>query len=241
MTLEQIYNTQAYIEQHYHETIAVSRLESISHYSYRNLQRVFKSVYGETIGAYQSRLKVENAYKKLLFTQATISDIALEVGYADLQALRKAFVKRFGFPPSQARAEKQALFTVEPMVAHLTTSLTPSFEHLPAVKVYYQSVKTDYDKLQIDQLWDRLMNQPIPGKGCEYYGLINDEPLITEGTVCRYDACISGIDQLDEIPQKSILGGRYAKFVHEGSYDLIDATYDRIFGGWLFTNQYRGF
>ena len=42
MTLTQIYNTQDYIEAHYNELIAVSTLEKISCYSYRNLQRVVR-------------------------------------------------------------------------------------------------------------------------------------------------------------------------------------------------------
>ncbi len=120
MTLEHIYNTQSYIQEHYNRPLSISHLEQLSCYSYRNLQRIFKSVYGETLGAYQSRLKCDHAFKKILFSQLPISDIALEVGYADLQTLRKAFKKRYGFPPSGARQNREALL----------------LEDLPAIELY---------------------------------------------------------------------------------------------------------
>lgn len=233
MTLTQIYNTQAYIEAHYNELIAVSTLEKISCYSYRNLQRVFKSVYGETMGAYQTRLKVENAYKRIIFSSASISDIALEVGFSDLQALRKAFTKRYDFSPSHARKEKPALLQSDLPDFSLASPLIPTIVSLPPLDIYYQSIKTDYDNFEIDQLWDRLMTYDFPHFDMQYYGVINDEPLITDSIHCRYDAGVTQADQKGELPQKTIASGRYAQFVHQGDYNKIDLSYDAIFGHWL--------
>ena len=61
--------------------LSVKELEDISHYSYRNIQRIFKYSCGETIGAFQQRLKVENAYKRILYTQENLTSIAIEVGF----------------------------------------------------------------------------------------------------------------------------------------------------------------
>ncbi len=233
MTLTQIYNTQAYIEAHYNESIAVQTLEQISFYSYRNLQRVFKSVYGETMGAYQTRLKVENAYKRIIFSSDSISDIALEVGFSDLQALRKAFTKRYGYSPSHARREKPTLLRSDLPAYSLAAPLSPTIITLPPLDIYYQSIKTDYNNFEIDQLWDRLMTYDFPHVGNQYYGVINDEPLITDSIHCRYDAGVTQSDQKGELPRKTIAGGKYAQFVHEGDYDQIDQIYDAIFSDWL--------
>lgn len=233
MTLTQIYNTQAYIEAHYNELIGTQTLENISCYSYRNLQRVFKSVYGETMGAYQTRLKVENAYKKLIFSSTSISDIALEVGFSDLQALRKAFAKRYGYSPSHARKEKPALLRSDEPNFSLATPLQPSIVSLAPLDIYYQSIKTDYDNLEIDQLWDQLMNCDFPHFDMQYYGVINDEPLITDSIHCRYDAGVTHADQKGELPMKTVGGGHYAQFVYQGGYHQIDRFYDAIFSHWL--------
>ena len=97
-----LYPLLEFIEQHCHETIEPAVLEQLSFYSYRNLQRIFKSLFGETIGAYQKRIRLEKAAKRLHYSDKSISDIAFEVGYSDLQAFRKAFKKQFGEGASRA-------------------------------------------------------------------------------------------------------------------------------------------
>jgi|GEM_PF-1739300 len=61
MGLEKIQHIIKYIEEHYHQNISVQKLEHISNYSYRNVQRVFKAVFKELLGAFQKILKLENA------------------------------------------------------------------------------------------------------------------------------------------------------------------------------------
>ena len=65
-------NTLSFIEKNYNSPISIKDLERISFYSYRNIQRIFKYSCGETIGAYQKRLRVENAYKLILYTKKTL-------------------------------------------------------------------------------------------------------------------------------------------------------------------------
>ena len=110
MSLNGVLNTIHFIEKHYNKPISVQDLERVSHYSYRNIQRIFKYSCGETIGNYQQRLKVENAYKLILYTQNPLSDIALSVGFESLAAFSKAFKHRFGVSPKQARQTKPDLF-----------------------------------------------------------------------------------------------------------------------------------
>ena len=78
-----------FIDANYHKKIAIDQMETIACHSYRNLQRVFQAIFNETIGEYQKRLRLEKAYKLLVYTLTDISDIALKVGYADLQSLER--------------------------------------------------------------------------------------------------------------------------------------------------------
>lgn len=237
MTLEHIYNTQSYIQEHYSQPLSIGRLEQLSCYSYRNLQRIFKSVYGETIGAYQSRLKCDHAFKKILFSQIAIADIALEVGYADLQALRKAFKKRYGFPPSEARQNRTALLQDDlPQIA-LQPAPAPELVHLESQQIYYLSKRTAYETWEIDALWDELLAHELEEGEVRYFGILNDEPLITNDIHCRYDAAITQADTSQQLPTKWLKGGLHARFQHQGSYDHIATTYDAIFRDWILQTE----
>lgn len=237
MTVEHIYNTQSYIQANYNKRLSIDQLEQISCYSYRNLQRIFRSVYGETMGAYQSRLKCDHAFKKILFSTAAIADIALEVGYADLQALRKAFKKRYGFPPSEARNNKTALLLENLPALELRPPPTPEIIHLETQHLYYLSKQTAYETREIDELWDELLAHEFAGEVSHYYGILNDEPLITDDIHCRYDAAVTQADLHHQLPTKQLKGGPHARFQHLGSYDDIEKTYDAIFRDWILQTE----
>lgn len=147
MSLEKIQHIIKYIEEHYNQDISIQKLEQLSNYSYRNVQRVFKNIFNESLGAFQKRLKLENAYKKLIYTLDPITDVAYSVGFDSLQSFSKSFKKQF-----------------------------------------------------------------------------------------RYEACIDQETANKEFFSTHILGGRYAKYIHKGSYSLIEDTYRRIYRSWLFSS-----
>lgn len=238
MNLEHIHSTLSLIESHYNTLISIKDLERVSFYSYRNIQRIFKYTCGETIGAYQKRLKIENAYKLILYTNENLSWIALEVGFDNIASFSKAFKQYFGISPKEARLNKPVLFQKNAIVPLASASvLTPEIVYLPTLKVYYQSTKTHYLNDDIEALWSAFMTYDFPEKSTSFYGVIVDEPLITDKIKCRYDACASMPSPHKTLPSKTIFGGKYAKFLHHGSYDTLDDTYTKIYAGWILTTQ----
>lgn len=105
--LNRIQKTIAYIEENFAREITSGEIEDIACYSYRNFQRVFMKLFGETLSGFQKRLRLENAYKKLLYTTEKISSIALEVGYYNLQSFSKAFHKEYGISPQKHEKIRQ--------------------------------------------------------------------------------------------------------------------------------------
>ncbi len=52
----------------------------------------------------------------------------------------------------------------------------------------------------------------------------------------RYDACVTvdrDVKPEGEVSLKTIAGGKYAIFMHQGPYELFQKTYDQIFKDWL--------
>ncbi|WP_288437131.1 AraC family transcriptional regulator [uncultured Chryseobacterium sp.] len=233
-----IYRVISFIEKNYDQPVSVKELEDISHYSYRNIQRIFKYSCGETIGAFQQRLKVENAYKRIIYTHESLTSIAIEVGFANIASFSKAFKQHFGISPKAAKLSKEKLLCEE-MIIPVTSDilLEPEIIYLKPLQVYYQSVKTYYNNEEIEVLWEQFMKNEFPDPGTEYYGVIADEPLIRTEINCRYDACASEPSVLKKLPSKTILGGRYARFIHTGSYQTIDETYSKIYSRWILNSD----
>lgn len=231
-----VYRTLSFIEQNYAQVISIPELEDVSHYSYRNIQRIFRYTCGETIGAYQKRLRVENAYKMMLYSNHHISAIALQVGFANLASFSKAFKQHYQLSPKQAKLQKIPLLAkadIFPIEA--TQELKPEILYVPAVKVYYRSAFINYEHEEIESVWDQFMKLLSPSKEQEFYGIIADEPIIRESLTCRYDTCCSMPSKDTALPFKTIAGGRYAQFSHYGDYENIEETYIKIYSGWILT------
>lgn len=233
-----VYNTINLIAQNYDQVITIQQLEEVSHYSYRNIQRIFRFTCGETIGSYQKRLRVENAYKMMLYTTDPIASIALKVGFANVASFSKAFKQHFGMAPREAKGQKQpllakaAIFPVENPLP-----LKPEIIYIPAITVYYTSAFINYIAEEIEPQWELFMQNSFPVNGNEFYGIIADEPLLREKLSCRYDTCASQPSLTRKLSTKTIAGGKYAQFSHYGSYDTIEETYSQIYAGWILTNK----
>lgn len=233
-----------YIEQQYNSSIQAKELEAISFYSYRNLQRIFKALFGETIGAYQQRLRLENAAKLMHYSNKSLSTIALEVGYADLQAFRKAFKKKYGLAPS---LQRPILIELLHSIQHKknytaldTSGLNAQSVSLAPIPVVFQTYRGAYEHHALEKLWeqfyDSCLRLSIPI--VQQYGLVFDDIDITQPSFCRYDACLAVPANFsnDSMPCKKIGGQHYWRFNHQGAYEQIEQTYDAIFGTWLLEN-----
>jgi AraC family transcriptional regulator len=226
-------STRDFIEKHYNKRIEVRALETVSGYSYRNLQRVFKYKFGETIGVYQQRLKMEKATKLLLYTKENLTVIASEVGFENLAGFSKAFKKWFGISPKQIRDQKATLFqqiefeSASPCIPH------PELVYIKPVQVYFQGVFTAYCNDEIEALWSSFLQHGFMPKSSSFYGEIADEMRITPRALCQYHACAKVNGTPKNLPIKTILGGLYARFIHKGSYDTIDETYNQIYKAWI--------
>lgn len=91
MSANNIINTIHFLEENYARSISVTEIEKVSFYSYRNFQRICKSACCERSRSFQKRLKLENAYKMLLFNKMPIKEIAYAVGFESASALTKSF------------------------------------------------------------------------------------------------------------------------------------------------------
>lgn len=241
MTIEKIQQILTFLEANYDRQIDPLELEEISNYSYRNIQRIFSAILQETIGDFCIRLKLENAYKKLVYTDLSIVEVAYDVGYSNNQSFAKAFKNKFHITPLQARQSKKSLF--EEYIQHKKEQDFPiSFEYVykEPVHIYYKIlISNNYNNTAINDFWDDIIDGNISIPVYNTFGIIVDQPIISDKEKSRYEAGIDQCTHPKSYLTKSVFGGWYAKYIHEGNYDTIEETYRKIYHRWLYENNYE--
>jgi AraC family transcriptional regulator len=113
----QIARVRAYIESHLHRTIHIRDLSAVARRSPAHFCRKFKSTFGESPHAYVVRRRLEKACHLMMTNSASLSEIALSVGFSDQAHLSRLFRRAFGQSPNSWRREYEV-----PSADHLAES-----------------------------------------------------------------------------------------------------------------------
>jgi AraC family transcriptional regulator len=209
------------------EYVDIQDLIDISGYSYYHFHRIFLGYTGESLKRYIRRIRLQNSAYKLQCKQATVTQIALEAGYHTPSSYNKAFKDMFNCSPSKFVKEFNTKKEIKMIEALKIESIDP-------IDVY--SLRHVGDYFKCDTTWNELIN--IAGKNdllkvdTKFYGISYDDPSLVEVDKLRYDACITrscDISIEDKVEVKQIKGGKYAVFLHEGSYNKLMDTYSSAY------------
>ena len=98
-----------YLDEHFRERIRLEQIAEIFNYNKDYLTTVFRKTYGETIGDYIIRLKIEDAKQQLKYTSKTMEEILQSLGYSDSSFFYRQFKQVEGVSPgSYRKREKDA-------------------------------------------------------------------------------------------------------------------------------------
>jgi AraC family transcriptional regulator len=100
---ERIEDAIGYILEHLDEPIDPRELADHVCFSRFHFHRVFQALAGETVGDLLRRLRLERAAARLRNGRASITELALEAGYATHPAFVRAFRAAYGCTPSEIR------------------------------------------------------------------------------------------------------------------------------------------
>lgn len=246
--LENYKKLMAYINQHFKEDINIQRIEEICHYSYRNINRIFQAIHGETIGKYIKRIRLEKAAEYLKYSAHKIADIAFEIGFEDIASFSKAFKNRYNATPSAFRKRCKTLeaLTRETLLTEQAKREKLSFEieYLPDFEILYLEHKGAYDNLhELDHLWNQfftyLKEKNLYSEQSIFLGECLDDDEISEDIHCRYNLALILERPLTFSPDgffqtKLHQRQKYAKFIHQGPYETCTETYQKIYAFWIF-------
>ena len=97
-----------YIQNHYAQNIGLTDIANFCHVSPSYISKIFKDDIQIGIVQYLHNVRIEQAKKLLKNTDMRVTDIALEVGYADYKRFSLYFLKIVGISPRDFR--KQGIF-----------------------------------------------------------------------------------------------------------------------------------
>lgn len=241
---ERINRVLLYIRENIAVPLSLETLSGVACFSPFHFHRLFQAHVGETLSGYVRRVRLERAALRLSHTEEPVTSIALSAGYETPAAFAKAFRQHFGKTPSEYKRANMSNGT-RLKLPNLNASdkelktLKPEIRILPERRVLFVRKTGRYDKAA-EEAWSALMrfaySRRLLNKETKAVGVSHDSPEITPEERLRYDACIT-IDK-DVMPEgevgvQTIEGGKYAVFLHKGTYEKFGDTYNTIFSGWL--------
>ena len=237
-----------HIDKHFKQGISGEEVEAITYYSYRNINRIYQALQGETIGASIRCLRLIKAAEYLKYSSASISDIACEVGFEELSTFSRAFSNVFGCAPSSYRAgvackRKQRDETISTPCRAEGDPPDYQLVELPTRDVLFLEHRGPYDDVKgMERTWQALleyaMRDDLLTERTDYLGEILDDDAITNAVHCRYLAMVT-LEQCSDFEPthpfrcKSLPAQRYARFIHRGNDASCMATYQSIFAHWM--------
>nr|WP_302025269.1 response regulator [uncultured Blautia sp.] len=99
----QVEQIRQYILTSYHENITLTALASAYHMDASYLSRMFSQTYGETIIAYLTRVRMEQAIRLMGDEEKKLETISFLVGYDDYNYFSRVFRKKLGISPREYR------------------------------------------------------------------------------------------------------------------------------------------
>lgn len=261
-----------YINSNLDKNLSLNVLAQVALFSPFHFHRIFRVFVGEPLNDYIRRLRLEKGANMLIGNQSkAITDIALDCGFSSSATFARAFKGHFGISPSEWRTEKCNEFSkiskldsrngkvFPPHVRYNGITGRPpdnTFERgrkninvevkeMPAFRVAYVRHLSGYNE-KIGEAWTKLFRWAGPrgliGPDTKMIGIPHDNPDITPGDKCRYDACLTipyDMPAADEIGIMTIPGGKHAVFHFEGLEQEIGQAYDNLYGIWLPQSGYQ--
>jgi AraC family transcriptional regulator len=232
-----------YINTHLDEKIDLEKLAQLSNFSPYHFHRIMRAYLNESLMSYIVRIRLDNAACLIQTTDLPITEIAYKVGYDVPSSLNKAFKKRFHVSPTEYKEhyrETNGINYLKLSKMKSKSEMKPKFTELKEKQVIYVSSIGPYSGQGTEEAWRKVCDfaeqKKLFGWKAEFIGISHDDPKVTESEKLRYDACVTVSKEVNpegEVGIKTIIGGKYAVFLHKGPYSEFQGSYDYIYGVWL--------
>jgi AraC family transcriptional regulator len=237
---------QRLVEEHIDDPLDPADLARAASFSLHHFHRIFRAQMGESVMQHVRRLRLERAARRLRTSDARVLEVALEAGYESHEAFTRAFLERFGVPPSQFRDTQPERLLRWQAAGDAAPRGPIALQTFPALRVAFMRHRGGY--AGVHQTWQKMIawaeargilrDRPV------LYGVCPDDPDVTDEAHLRFDAC-AALDDGADAPREAgvgimqIPGGTFAVGVHRGSYLTLHETYLDVIGRWFPKSGYE--
>lgn len=230
-----------YIKSNLGGDLNVKTLAERSNISFFHFHRIIRAYLGEPLGSYINRLRLDTAAKLIKYSSDTIGEIALKIGYSDVQAFSKSFTREYGISPSDYKSDKESAinsaidirFRENKIEKH---NLNPKLKTVPSRKAIFIEVIGKYGGAEVYEAWNLITDYAVKNKiytwNTEVFSIYYDDPETVDVEHCHSDICITtnkNIEPISPIATKELEGGKYLVFRYKGPYDNLWEVYDLLY------------
>jgi AraC family transcriptional regulator len=235
-----------YVDNHLADDLNVKLLSERFGISFFHFHRILKAYLNEPLGSYIGRVRLETAIKLIRYSDETLSDIAVRVGYSNVSAFSKAFSKEFGLSPQEFKTNKTIVLNthVDYKIngsGKLVSDIRPKIVMMADKPVVFTQFVGEYGSEAFNNAWDHFLGFAVRnnllGWKPELFSIYHDLPSEVGVGNCTTDFCIATSKPFapsNGISTKTISGGKYAVFRYKGPYERLWELYETIFGVWIF-------
>ncbi|MEZ8053821.1 AraC family transcriptional regulator [Vibrio atlanticus] len=229
-----------YLESHLDQPVVIEELLSKFYFSKYHFHHLFRAYYGEGVYAMRKRLLLERAARSIVYGVESMTEIAFSCGYENQASFNKTIRKQFSCTPSYIRHQKTVpAFKRQQLTSFEDIKMNINVVDCKSTEVLYSRGSGKYSDAAATA-WGQLMpfvysNRLIQPETI-MIGISHDDPNITHVDNIRYDACATIVTEMElpeGIDRKTILGGKYAKALHKGTYEKLSEAYRYLLLKWL--------
>ena len=96
----------AYIDEHLHEDLSLTRLGEVACYNSSYLSTVYKNLTGQSLIDYINQVRINRAKQLLAQSEMRVRQIALTCGFESQQYFHRLFKKKTGLTPNEYREQR---------------------------------------------------------------------------------------------------------------------------------------
>ena len=233
------------------EPLDIRELAGLAAYSRFHFQRQFSAFFGVGIADYQRLLRLKRAGQQLAFrSDASITEIAYDAGYENLESFSRAFKRVFLQTPSEfrKRADWAAWHkTYDPLIELKGQFMSDSssvcekvrFSDFPETLVAVLEHKGPRSGLpaSVQRFISWRRENAVPPSKSATFNILYDDPKSTQPEDFRFDICCAVSTPVGKndygIVTKTIPSGPVAVLRHTGSLDYAEDAIRSLYRDWL--------
>jgi AraC family transcriptional regulator len=251
-----------HIDKNLGEELSLSLLAGIAQFSEYRFHRIFRSLMGQALNEFITRLRLERAIWMLRHTPGyDLTAIAVECGFNSLSNFSRTFKKHFDVSPGRIEIDeflkKSKIGQTFPIGSRYYLQAFPADERgldCPVTVERFDDLRIAYIRcygLYLDaqkgiDAYRRLMAwanaNGVFTPDTMVIGMSPDDPEITPLEKCRYDFCVTlkdGIRPEGEIGVTTIPSADQAVHHCEGDIHKFDQAWQYFFKVWLPSSGYQ--